>query len=213
MPQEPEIKPNIEVATKEKLESELKKKSFFKRIFFSDSFLEKFSFLLLTALITGLLIPIISQNVQKNNSKNDAILNNQVKLLDDVSNIIMTYETLVLDVSFYKSHNDVNNSDLQTKAYEKYSQRVTDLFSQWRFQISKARYLTSPTISSKLEQFLDTVLNKQDLNVTMLYLNKSSTVAEWRKQHDLSHEIYHRAVSLISELANDLKITKSDLKN
>src|SRR4051794_27464018 len=99
-----------------------------RKILLGESFIEKASLLILTALISGLLIPYIGNNIQSKKAKNDIVFQNQSKLLDDIAKTLLTYETLVLDVSWYKSNSLIEDSFIHQKAYERYTNKVVDLF-------------------------------------------------------------------------------------
>jgi len=54
-------------------------------------------------------------------------------------------------------------------------------------------------------------LQKQDVDLTGLYTNIRATSDKWKEMHLLSEGYLAEANDLISEVASDLKITKSDL--
>ena len=51
-------------------------------------------------------------------AKEDSILKAQSKLLDDVAEVILSYETLALDVSWFGTKR-TTNADLQKRAFER----------------------------------------------------------------------------------------------
>ena len=183
----------------------------FKNAIMSASFIEKAVLLLLTAVISGLLIPYVSNKIQSANAHREVVLQSEAKLLDDVTTTIITYQFLVGDVSYYKSDTSIANEKMQAQAFERYSSRVVDLFSQWGVEVAKAKSLTSPEISDKLNKFMVKVLDTQDAKLISLYANNGS-VAEWHDLNELNGKMYEEAKSLIAELAADLKITKTDVK-
>jgi len=95
----------------------------------SQSFSEKFLLLIATLLFSRFLIPLITNEMQKiNRIRNEVISQAQVKLLEDATRNIITYEMLVLNVSYFKT-SDIDNKAMQEKAFQRYSERVDDLFS------------------------------------------------------------------------------------
>lgn len=188
-----------------------KEQGVFKRALVSVSFVEKAVLLLLTALITGLLIPYVSSKIQTTNAHNEIVLQAKAKLLDDVTNTLVTYQYLVGDVSYYKSDSSLLSEKMQSLAFERYSTRVVELVSQWGVEIAKARTLASPEISDKLNKFMDKVLEKQDAQLVRLFNNKGS-VKEWADLNDLNGNMYEEAKKLIDELAVDFKITTASAK-
>jgi|SRR5215831_4915195 len=182
-----------------------------KKMFSSDSLFEKIFLLLLTAIITGLLVPYISNTIQSKRSKNERILQAQSKFLDDITTVMLTYETLALDVSWYKQEQNNYDSMMYHNAVKRYTDRVVDLFAQWRIQLARARSLVPAKESDTLQYFFRSVLQKQDVDLTGLYTNIRATSDKWKEMHLLSEGYLAEANDLISEVASDLKITKSDL--
>lgn len=183
----------------------------FKRALISASFIEKAILLLLTALISGLLIPYVSNKIQTENAHREVVLQSEAKLLDDITATIITYQFLVGDVSFYKSDSAIANEKMQASAFERYSNKVVDLASQWGIEIAKAKTLASPEISDKLNKFMTKVLDTQDAKLVALYTNNGS-VKEWSELNELNGKMYEEAKALIAELAVDFKITKANLR-
>jgi cell division protein FtsL len=177
----------------------------------SVSFIEKAVLIILTALISGLLIPYVSNKIQTANAHREIVLQSESKLLDDITNTIITYEFLVADVSYYKSDSTIANDKMQALAFERYSNRVVDLFSQWGVEVAKAKNLTSPEISDKLNKFMNKVLDKQDAPLLALF-SSQAPVKDWMALNDLNGKMYEEAKGLINELAVDLKITNTSIK-
>jgi hypothetical protein len=175
------------------------------------SFIEKTVLLLLTAITSGVLIPYIGDKIQATRTQNEAVTQAKAKLLDDVTNTIITYQYLAGDVSYYKSDSALVNNKMQAMAFERYSNKVVDLMAQWGVEIAKAKTLVSPAIGDKLEKFMDKVLTEQEAKLVVLYSN-NATVEEWTEMNDLTGKMYEEAKQLIAELAVDLKLTNADIK-
>lgn len=177
----------------------------------SASFIEKAVLLVLTAATSGVLIPYVGDKIQVTKTQNEVVMQAKAKLLDDVTNTIITYQYLAGDVSFYKSDSALVNDKMQAMAFERYSNKVVDLMAQWGVEIAKAKTLVSPAISDKLEKFMDKVLTEQEPKLVMLYSN-NAPVEEWIKMNELTGKMYEEAKKLIAELAIDLKLTNADIK-
>ncbi len=175
------------------------------------SFIEKSVLLAFTAVTSGVLIPYIGDKIQATKTQNEVIVQAKAKLLDDVTNTIITYEYLAGDVSYYKSDSAWMNDKMQALAFERYSNKVVDLMAQWGVEIARAKTLVSPAISDKLEKFMDKVLTEQENKMVSLYTN-NGTVEEWYEMNELTGKMYEEAKKLIAELAVDLKLTNADLK-
>lgn len=175
------------------------------------SFIEKAVLLVLTAVTSGVLIPYIGDKIQAAKTQNEALTQAKTKLLDDVTNTIITYEYLAGDVSYYKSDSSLVNDKMQAMAFERYSNKVVDLMAQWGVEIAKAKTLVSPAISDKLEKFMDKVLTEQEAKLVVLYSN-NAPLNEWSEMNDITGKMYEEAKSLIAELAVDLKLNNTGLK-
>lgn len=177
----------------------------------SASFVEKAVLLILTAVTSGVLIPYVGNKIQTAKTQNEVVTQAKAKLLDDITNTIITYQYLAGDVSFYKADSSVANDKMQAMAFERYSNKVVDLMAQWGVEIAKAKTLVSPAIADKLEKFMNRVLEEQETKLVSLYAQNGS-IEEWGHMNDLTGKMYEEAKHLIAELAVDLKITNPDIK-
>lgn len=183
------------------------------KMFLRESFLERASLLIITAIISGLMIPEISYRIQAQNQKQEIVLANQAELLDDLTNTLMTYESLVLDVTWYKSNEAVYNQEMHLKAYERYTSRVPDLIAELRTGMLKAKYLASPAMEEKLNQFHERIFSEQDTPLTMLMNKKDASVADWSQLHNTNMIMATQANTLLEAMAKDFKITKEYGRN
>lgn len=175
----------------------------------SETFLEKVALLVLTAILSGAVVPLIIKSIDTRREGREAVFRAQAKLYDEISEIVLTYETLALDVSWYGT-SKVKNVALQTKAYERYSERVVDLIARWRAQISRAQTLASPDISNKIRVFLNDEALAQDSTMNQMW-STCRTNCDWAAQHQHNIGELGRAYTLISEIAKDLGLSKSEL--
>src|SRR5258708_6960014 len=116
--------------------------SIVRRVLKSDSFVEKAFLLILTAVLSGLFVPLVIKTVDRAREGREAIARAQAKLFDDASETILTCETLMLDVSWFGTPR-AKNVDMQKKAFERYTEKSVDLISKWRAQSSRAQALAS----------------------------------------------------------------------
>lgn len=187
-----------------------KKQSAFMETVGSASFLEKMIILLFTFLGSGLLIPFISNDIQRTKAKNDVIMQSQNKLLEDVAKTIHSYESLATDISYYKSMEALNGK-LSEKAFERYSDRIPDLLADLRLEIIKTKILASDSTSAMLSDFQDKILVTQDSCMNKLYVENASTGA-WDTMHAKNLDMLSQADVLIFRLAKDMNLTRSNLK-
>ena len=187
----------------------------------SQSFIEKLLLLLLTVGVSGVAVPLVMNRVAAASSarqkaaeairaRDQTILDAQSKLLNDFAETLLAYETLALDVSWYKTAVGLHE-DMHTRAFNRYSERVVDLISRWRALVSRARTLASPSVAEKMNAFMADVLGEQDTPIVQLY-RRHAAVPEWERQHQRSIGMLTRADALISELAVDLRLSRNNLQ-
>jgi len=192
----------------------------FRRALTSESFIEKVSLLALTVILSGILVPLIlasynarsaerQKEVESTRIKNEAILQAQSKFLDEFSETALAYQTLALDVSWFKTRR-VKSEALYEAAYARYSERVVDIISKWRALASRARTLVSPEESTKIDAFLVKVFALQDTPINVLHQEQASEQA-WEGQHRTNERMLVETNHLISEIANDLGIARKNL--
>jgi hypothetical protein len=186
----------------------------------SESFVEKVLLLLLTIILSGIIVPIIinyftsksaerQKAIEAMKSKDQAILQAQSNLLTDLSETILTYETLALDASWYGTEG-INNKEMHQKAFLRYSDRIVDLLSKLRALASRAQTLASPAISNKINAFINKIFEEQDTPINQLYTSNAS-FQQWERQHEKNTEMIVEANSLISAIGNDLGLSRDNL--
>lgn len=176
----------------------------------NESFIEKFILLILTVLLSGLIIPYVTSEIQRRKTRNDILIQAQTKLLDDVTRTIMTYETLLLDISWYQTP-DGYNREMHRKAFNRYSDRATELLTDWRVESLKARYLSSILISNRLDSLQQEMFRLQDSPMNILY-REDSSVVKWQKLHSINGKMASDARRLIYDLAIEMKLTNDNIK-
>ncbi|MEO3403238.1 hypothetical protein AAFN85_05015 [Mucilaginibacter sp. CAU 1740] len=185
-------------------------RSVFKRVLVSESFLEKLFLLLATAILSGILIPYFTNKIQTDKARNEIVLQSQKNLLNDISKTLLTYETLLLDISWFKN-NIATDSAMHEQAFKNYTSRSVDLLTDWRVESIKAKDLVSEDMSKKLDVFQLKMFKLQDSPMNRLHKQNGNN-EEWAKLHRVNAQMLKEATDLISDLAKEIKITKSDLK-
>jgi hypothetical protein len=157
----------------------------------SESFVEKAAIVVLTAVLSSVLGPALisyfnskaterDKEAEAVRARNTAILQAQAKLLDEVSETVLAYETLALDVSWFRTRR-ARNEDQHKKAFARYSERAVDLVARWRALASRSRTLASPAISDKLDAFLLRVFDEQDTPINQLY-GRDAPESDWESR-------------------------------
>ena len=174
----------------------------------TEAFLEKTSLLLLTAVLSGALIPLVIKPTDEARADRAAISRAQEKLFDDVSEVVLTFQTLALDVSWFGTKAS-KNPEMQRRAFERYNERVVDLVAKWRVQASRAQTLASKSTAAKIDGMLIEVFWKLDSPIVAAW-SKCGVDCEWEQQHQENERMLARSNALIAELATDLKLVKPE---
>lgn len=185
------------------------RRSLLGRVLRNESFIEKALVLFLTAVVSGIFLPVIVRSIDRDRESRAAIALAQSKLFDDISETILTTETLALDVSWYGTM-AVDNDEMQTKAFERYSERLVDLVAKWRAQSSRAQALASPEVAKKLETFLKRFFAEQDtpMNEKWTKCGARCDPQIWQERHSKNEQIATEANALILELAKDFGLVR-----
>jgi hypothetical protein len=185
-----------------------------------ESFVEKLVLLLITAALSGLLLPYVLARYNNSvaarqkaadiaRSKNKSILQAQAKLVEDLADVVLTYQTLALDVTWFRT-SVAKDEKMYQRAYERYSDRSVDLISTWRSLTARSQSLASPSVSEKIGDFLARVFHEQDTPLVTLNRTKASE-KEWEDQHYHNEEMLTEAHLLISQIMDDIGLSKSNL--
>lgn len=161
-----------------------------------------------TGLLSGVLIPYIVGEIQRKKSRNELILQAQNKLLDNISKTLLTYQNVLLDISWFKSDGD--NEEMHLKAFERYKGFSMDLITDWRLASGKLQYLGPGELSKQLDEFQAEMFLQQD--DPMWKLIAKGTSEEWYQLHLKNLEMLSKARKLIIEIAKGMKISKENIR-
>ena len=114
-------------------------------------FLEKVIILLLTAAVTGFLVPLVFKNIEQNKaieqkrleaeiSRQSKVIDAQAKFLDDTTEVLWNWRYLSMKVAFNGSH---EREEQYAKSVAEYEAKIWDSLSKLRKQASKSRRLIS----------------------------------------------------------------------
>jgi hypothetical protein len=171
----------------------------------SDSFTEKVLLLVLAAIVSGIAVPMIISSVERTRLHREVLSNAKVKLFDDVCDTVMTYESLVLDVSWFGTKT-AKNADMQKKAFERYQERSVDLVAKWRIESIRAQTLASPKIAEKLIEFQNRMFITQDTPMNEMW-KSCNTECAWEALHAQNETMLRESHQLMIELAADFGLT------
>jgi hypothetical protein len=174
--------------------------------FRTNSFWEKIVLLATTALLSGLVVPLVVKQTDEARARRASVLQAQDQLFRDVSETMLTFQTLVLDVSWFGTP-DARDEESQRKAYARYNERAADLVARWRAQIARSRTLTSPVVSKKLELMLENFFKQQD-SATVALWAICNVKCDWITQHTENEKGLASATLFIETLARDLGVVR-----
>lgn len=174
--------------------------------FRTSSFWEKISLLVAAALLSGLVVPLVIKQTDEARARRASVSQAQEQLFRDVSETMLTFQTLALDVSWFGTPG-ARDEDSQRKAYAKYNERAAELVARWRTQIARARTLTSPEVSMKLKTMLEHFFKQQDSPTVALWA-KCNVKCDWTPQHNENEVGLTAATAFIETLAKDLGLVR-----
>jgi hypothetical protein len=181
-----------------------------------SEFLRAIILLILTAGITGLLVPVIAAKLSEGNYKRQKIfeaelarqsdiLKAQSELLRDLSATIWKLQLMNINVSFTKMNTD---EATYKKAVEQYHLEATELLGQIRAQLSTARRLISKPMQDEMHDlYFDTLLSVDASLEGLIRKGSKATYQEWSEQHSKSFDLAQaRIESVLSDLARELQL-------
>ncbi len=191
----------------------------------SQGFIENLMLLLMTASLTGILVPLLFRRIDERRNREQKIfeadlarqskiIDAQVKLVEDLSSLLWEYQLLLIDVPYYHQFPKRNLYPAALKAYE---ENAGKLLSKIRAEISKALRLTPHHIYKKLKDLYYNQLLPLDLDLMQLASQdkKQQNVKTGRSWSELNrYAVYDLAEivdTTIDSLASELKL-KSDIK-
>ncbi|MGH3052479.1 MAG: hypothetical protein ACRDM8_05895 [Gaiellaceae bacterium] len=163
--------------------------------------------ILITAGITGLLVPIVKslmdwrhfrrqKDYEAELTRQTAVLDAQVKLLEDVSSVLWEYVLSLIEVSYYKTNGDKERFNQALKSYQ---DAAGTRFGQMQAEFSKARRLVSPERWLELQG-----LYGEFLRLDMRVMQLRSTDHGWHEQHNAAFGVQGRISEALASLAAEM---------
>jgi len=188
---------------------------------FSHDFIENVAILLLTAGLTGVIVPLIFRLIDERRNREQKIfeaellrqsqiIDAQVKLLEDLSSLLWEYQLLLIAVPYYRQFPE---RDLYPAALKAYEENAGKLLSRIRAEISKALRLTPHPIYQELKDLYYKQLLPLDLKVSQLASSDARNqdrTGEWRELNGYAvSELSEIVDTIIDRLASELKLKGS----
>ena len=175
--------------------------------------IEKIVLFLITAGLTGFLIPVVTQNIAHKQlleqrlyetelARGNAIIEAQVKLIDNLSDLLWEYQLLAIDVTYYQPHEDQTNYVAALAAYDA---KTGDVLGNIRSEISKSLRLTSLDTYNLLIQMYYSELIEVDVNLRMLIEGDTEDWLEFNQY--LVYELSAKVDQLIYDLGVEMELT------
>ena len=159
----------------------------------SQDLLEKVALLLLTALLSGLLIPYVLKRVEEARrteqklleadlARQSKLIEAQAEFLDELTDTLWSWRYLTIRVAYYGQ----NAQDKYVAAVSDYENQIWDVLFKLRKQTSKSRRLVSEETYKRLVELYDRVVGELDpeLREAMSNLDSSERVAALAKLNE-----------------------------
>ena len=170
----------------------------------SESFLQGLFLLVVTAGLTGLLVPAIKGRLDDRKyrdqkvfeselSRQEKVIDAQAALLKDASEVMWSFYLLSLKVTWYAASGNEERFDA---AWQQWDEESWLLFGRLRAEISKARRLTSHTIHAEL-------LNVHEIWFRRFSLELESMVRERKLGTSESVDFHNRTYLENTQLIDD----------
>jgi hypothetical protein len=160
----------------------------------SASFTENVLLLLVTAVLTGLLVPLVKgymddkkyrqqKQFEAQLARQTKVIESQVALLESMSQLLWQFHMSYLEVSYYAKAGNIKRYDA---ALSEYDRKSWEYFIKIGAEIGKAQRLTSDSTYQKLKEFFDDWVRVVDNDIARLAATKAKQDV-WAKHHDRAY--------------------------
>lgn len=185
---------------------------------FSQGFIENSVTLLITAGLTGVLVPFIFRLIDERRnreqkifeaelSRQASIIDAQIKLLEDLSNLLWEYQLLLIAVPYFRQFPHQN---LYVSSLNAYNENSGRLLSRIRAEISKSLRLTPHSVYEDLKELYYKELLAVDLRLTVLSesdMREEDKTTAWRELNYYAvYELAQIVDDVIDMLASELNL-------
>jgi hypothetical protein len=183
----------------------------------STEFLQGLFLLVVTAVLTGLLVPVIKGRLDDRKyrdqkvfeselSRQEKVLDAQAALLKDASEVMWSFYLLSLKVTWYSATGNEERFDV---AWKEWDEESWLLFGRLRAEISKARRLTSPAIHEELLDVHDFWFRRFSVELERMVRRRDIGT---RESVDFHNHTYRENTKLIDDalthLAEELRLNQ-----
>lgn len=178
---------------------------------FTAEFIQSVIVLLITALLSGFLIPYILKMVDDSKSqrqkiteaelqRQEKIIEAQSKLLDDITRLLWQWRYLSIKLTYYGGQNQGDN---YAQARQQYDVTVWDILNALRTEISRARRLVSEAAYRQLLQLYTDIVQ---LDRDLCTLESLTGVEQRMAAVEFNQRIYGTLSAQIDDVLRDLAV-------
>lgn len=183
----------------------------------SREFLQGLFLLVVTAGLTGLLIPVIKGRLDDRKyrdqkvfeselSRQEKVIDAQAALLKDASEVMWSFYLLSLKVTWYAASGNEKRFDA---AWQEWDEESWLLFGRLRAEISNARRLTSPTIHAELLNVHDFWFRRFSLELEEMVRQRNLGTGESMDFHNRTYRENTRLIDdALTHLAEELRLNE-----
>jgi hypothetical protein len=180
-------------------------------------FLQGLFLLVVTAGLTGLLVPAIKGRLDDRKyrdqkvfeadlSRQEKVIDAQAALLKDASEVMWSFYLLSLKVTWYAASGNEERFDA---AWQEWDEESWLLFGRLRAEISKAHRLTSPTIHAELLNVHDFWFRKFSLELERMVRRRNLGTDESVDFHNRTYRENTRLIDdALTHLAGELRLNE-----
>jgi len=184
-----------------------------------QSFVEAVILLLITAVITGSLVPYVKSKIDRSTferqkqfedtlAKQKHLREDKAKLFDDLESLLWEYQFLALEPSYFAMR---GNAEGFNEAMQQYDKKASILFAQIRAKISKLGRLATTDTYQKFNKLFETKLVPLDMELIGLFERKEEDRQIWNDHHSVMWEKLGKDIRVaLYALAKDFGYTETD---
>jgi hypothetical protein len=194
----------------------------------SQTFLENVVLLILTASLTGFLVPYVLKRIDARKAqeqkdidarkqreqkafeaelaRQSKVIEAQIQVLGSLAKQCWEFQLLALTVSYYKLN---GSEERYHEALQDYESKAWNLFGSIRIDISSARRLTSDDIYQSLLKFYHDQLIRMDSGL-MALVRDNAVRSAWQDYHRGLQSSGEKTDEVLNRLADALRLSPPD---
>jgi hypothetical protein len=192
------------------------------RILSEPGFLQKVLLLILGAVLTGLLLPVIKARMdhatfqaqkvfEAKLARQTAVIQAQQKFIEKLSGSIWKYHLTLLEITYDRVE---KNDEKYRRDIEHYENLSWELLIEIRSLVASSRWFTKDSTYARLDSFYKTWILAVDTRLMRLVKDQRAADKEWSDFHkELLVETIEQSNSLLKYLSNDFGLVEAVAEN